>query len=67
MKKVGSGLVSAFIYLPIALVVSGAFFVVTFIGDYPWVARLGGAVWVFVLTNVVLMPMVIPRVQKRMR
>lgn len=67
MSKVGAGLVSALIYLSIALAAAGAFFMVTLAGDYPWVARIGGAVWVFVLANVVLMPLVIPRVQQRMR
>jgi len=67
MKSASAGLVSALIYLSIALTVAGTFLGLTSAGDYTWVARLGGATWVFVLTNVVLMPLVIPAVQRRMK
>lgn len=67
MKSASAGLVSALIYLSIALIVAGTFLGLTSVGDYTWVARLGGATWVFVLTNVVLMPLVIPAVQRRMK
>lgn len=36
--------------------------VTTFAGSYPAVARYGGAVWIFILLMIVLMPFVIPRV-----
>ncbi|MBI2166017.1 MAG: hypothetical protein HYU29_06395 [Chloroflexi bacterium] len=64
MKRVG--LVSLPIYTSMALLVSGAFLGITVAGDYTWVARAGGAAWVFGLSMIVLMPIVIPAVKKRM-
>ena len=60
------GLVSALIYTGISLVGALAFLAVTVAGDYPWVARGGGAAWVFGLSMIVLMPVVTPVVKKRM-
>ncbi len=34
-------------------------------GTYPPVARYGGAMWIFVLSMIVTMPLVIPRVKAR--
>jgi hypothetical protein len=57
---------AAFIYGGIAVVAAVAFILVTtFTGDYPLVARYGGAAWIFLLLMIVLMPIVIPRAQKR--
>ncbi|OFV84767.1 MAG: hypothetical protein A2W26_10665 [Acidobacteria bacterium RBG_16_64_8] len=39
--------------------------VTTFTGSYSAVARFGGAIWVFILVMIVLMPIVIPRVRNR--
>ena len=61
------GLVSALLYLGLSLLAVGLFLAATLLGDYPWVARAGGAAWVFLLSTVVLMPLVIPRVRGRMR
>jgi hypothetical protein len=46
---------------------SGAFLAVTLAGDYTWVARGGGAAWVFGLSMIVLMPIVTPLVSARMK
>jgi type IV secretory pathway TrbD component len=35
-------------------------------GDYDWVARIGGALWVFALFMIILMPTVTPLVRERM-
>lgn len=64
--KVGSvGLVSALIYTSISLTTSGLFFAITLAGDYTWVTRIGGAGWVFLLSMIILMPVVTPLVKKR--
>jgi hypothetical protein len=36
-----------------------------FTGDYDWVARLGGAAWVFLLAVIILLPTVMPLVRER--
>ena len=59
------GFVSALIYTPIALTISGAFLIVTLLGEYNWVTRLGGAGWVFLLSMIILMPVVTPLVKRR--
>lgn len=60
-------LVSALLYTPIALGVAGAFLLATVLtGDYTWVARLGGAGWVFLLAMIILMPTVTPLVKRRL-
>jgi cation transport ATPase len=57
---------SALIYIPISLGLALLFFLAsTFTGNYPIVARLGGTVWVALLSLIVSMPMVISRVKKR--
>jgi hypothetical protein len=50
---------AALTYTPIALAAAAAFFVVTLLGHYTWVARIGGAGWIFLLAMVILMPPVI--------
>lgn len=38
-----------------------AFLLVTLVtGDYDWVARLGGAAWVFMLAVIILLPTLMP-------
>lgn len=49
---------SAAIYTIASLAVAGVFLLATLFGDYDWVARLGGAAWVFALVMVILMPTV---------
>lgn len=50
--------VSAVAYTAGASLVAAAVFVLAIVADYGWVARIGGAGWVFMLTMVVLMPIV---------
>ena len=57
---------SALIYIPISLGLGLLFFLAsTLTGSYPLVARLGGTVWVALLSLIVSMPIVISRVKKR--
>lgn len=59
---------SARIYVPLSLSAAVLFFgITTLIGDYPVVARLGGAIWVGLLSLIVSMPIVISNVKKRLR
>jgi Cu+-exporting ATPase len=61
-----AGRVSAAIYTALSLAAGLVFFVLTLTtGDYSWVSRIGGALWVFALTLVVLMPTVTPIVMAR--
>jgi len=56
---------SALIYVPLALGAALAFFLAASLtGDYSMVARLGGAVWVGLLSLIVAMPVVVDRVKK---
>jgi hypothetical protein len=48
---------SALIYLPISLGVALLFLLAASLGDYPTVARFGGAVWVGLLSLIVSMPL----------
>jgi len=59
------GLLSALIYTGIALTMSGVFLAVTLQGEYSWVTRIGGASWVFLLSMIVLMPLVSSFVKRR--
>jgi cytochrome c biogenesis protein CcdA len=59
--------VSALIYTAVSLLGAAAFLAATTLrGDYDWVARLGGAGWVFLLLMIILMPTVTPWVKKRL-
>lgn len=62
-----AGLASALVYTGGSLLAGVAFFFITlFTGDYSWVARSGGGVWVFLLCMIILMPTVTPWVRKRL-
>ncbi len=61
------GLISALTYTPISLAAAGLFFVITVIGDYTWVARIGGTAWVFLLSMIITMPLVTSFIKKRVR
>ncbi|MBI2907791.1 MAG: hypothetical protein HYX92_09065 [Chloroflexi bacterium] len=61
------GFMSALIYTGISLAASGLFLAVTLAGRYEWVARLGGAGWVFLLSMIILMPLVTPLVKRKYR
>ena len=65
--KSSVGLVSALIYTGISLIASALFLSVTMLGDYTWVARIGGAAWVFLLSMIILMPIVTPLVKRRLQ
>ena len=56
---------SALIYIPISLGSALLFLLIsTFTGDYPIVARMGGTVWVALLSLIVSMPIVISRIKR---
>ena len=55
---------SAAIYLPFALGIAGLFLLAASLGNYPPVAKLGGTVWVGLLSLIVSMPLVTSRVKK---
>lgn len=59
---------SALIYIPISLGAALLFLLVsTLTGDYPLVARVGGTIWVALLSLIVSMPIVISKVKKSSR
>ncbi len=61
-----AGRMSAVIYTSVSLAAALAFLLVTLLtGDYSWVARIGGAVWLFLLSMIILMPTVTPWVRTR--
>ena len=64
MKSVG--FVSTAISAGISLVVAGLFLVGTLAGEYTLVERIGGAGWVFLLSMLILMPIITPLVKKRL-
>jgi hypothetical protein len=59
---------SALIYLPLSIGAALLFLLAaTLAGDYPLVARIGGTIWVGVLSLIVSMPLVIARAKKHVR
>jgi len=59
---------SAFIYLPISAGTALAFLLAAnLIGNYPLVAKIGGMVWVAILSLIVSMPIVTSRVKRKVR
>jgi hypothetical protein len=57
---------SARIYLPISVGAAVLFLLAASLtGSYPLVARIGGSVWVGLLSLIVSMPLVISNVKKR--
>jgi len=62
-----AGKLSAVLYTAVSLAAALAFFLVTLLsGDYTWVARLGGAAWVFGLSMIILMPTLMPLLRRRL-
>ncbi len=62
-----AALISGVIYTSISVLGAALFIAVTTLtGDYNWVARLGGAGWVFLLAMIILMPTITPWVKKRL-
>ena len=59
---------SVWIYLPLSLGAALLFLLVASLtGNYPLVARLGGTLWVGLLSLIVSMPIVISRVKKQVQ
>ena len=58
MKLQNVGLISAITYTGISVIMAGIFLAITLLGDYGWVARGGGTAWVFILSMIILMPVV---------
>lgn len=58
---------SALLYLPISIGTALLFLFAASAGGYPTVARIGGTVWVGLLSLIVSMPIVISRVKKQAR
>ena len=58
---------SAAIYTGLSLLAGLAFLLITLLADYTWVARIGGALWVFGLSMIILMPTVTPWVRGRLK
>ncbi|OGO72613.1 MAG: hypothetical protein A2Z49_12815 [Chloroflexi bacterium RBG_19FT_COMBO_56_12] len=57
---------SAFIYLPISLGAALLFFLAaSLVGGYPPVAKIGGMVWVGLLSLIVSMPIITARVKRQ--
>ena len=59
------GTVSAVIYTGISLLAGAIFLLLTLLGPYTGVERIGGTLWVFILSMIILMPLVTPMVKKR--
>jgi len=58
--------VAAAVYLGLSLLAALAFVGLAALkGERSWAGLVVGAVWVFCLTTILLMPVVIPRVRKR--
>lgn len=55
------------VYTVLSLAITLIFLVITWVNGntYTAVARIGGMVWVFILSMIVFMPIVIPMVKKR--
>lgn len=63
-----AGQIGVIIGTSIALAAALAFLGVTSLaGDYAWVARIGGAGWVFLLSIIILLPTVAPWVKRRVQ
>ncbi len=61
------GIMSAVVCTGIAWLGAGSFLAATTLGGgYDWVARLGGAGWVFLLSMIILMPTITPWVKRRL-
>ena len=58
---------SAIIYISISLILAGVFLGVSSVLKYPYVARYGGTVWVFLLSMIITMPTITPLVKRRMK
>lgn len=59
--------ISVLIYTSLSLALVTVFLLVTLLNgeEYTLVARIGGMVWVFVLSMIITMPVVIPKVKDK--
>jgi hypothetical protein len=64
MKRVGS--ISTIIYTGISVIAAGLFLVSTLSGQYTLIERIGGTGWVFLLSMIILMPIVTPLVKRKL-
>ena len=64
MKSIG--LLSALIYTGISVLAASLFLAATLPGRYSIVERAGGTIWVFILSMIILMPIVTPLVKKKL-
>lgn len=58
---------SAFIYLPLSIGIALAFLAAALFGSYPLVAKIGGTVWVAILSLIVSMPIVTSQVKRKLK
>lgn len=59
---------SALIYLPLSAGIALAFLLAAnLIGNYPLVAKIGGTVWVAILSLIVSMPIVTSQVKRKVK
>lgn len=63
MKTIGS--ITAVICTAISVTAAGLFLAATLAGKYTLLERLGGAGWVFLLSMIILLPMITPLMKKR--
>ena len=56
---------SAVIYTGMSLVLSVVFILITLRGNFTLVEVFGGSVWIFILSMIILMPIIIPYVKKK--
>ncbi len=59
-------LVSAMIYTSVSLLAAALFLVATLASAHTLVERLGGTLWVFILSMIISMPLVTPVVKRRL-
>jgi len=62
MKKVGS--IGAVTYTGISVLAAGLSLLSTISGQYTLVERIGGTAWVFLLSMIILMPVITPLIQE---
>ncbi len=65
MKNIGT--ISALIYTGISVLAAGLFLLGTLTGEYTVVERIGGTAWVFLLSMIILMPVVTPLVKRKVK
>jgi hypothetical protein len=59
---------SALIYLPVSIGIALTFLIAASIfGSYPLVAKIGGTVWVGLLSLIISMPIITSRVKRHVR